>query len=172
MASLMENLLSILEQEDKEYQVLLELSQKKTSVIIGGDVTELQKITEVEQGIIEKLHNLELKREEYTKDIANVINKDVEELKLDNLIKMLEKTPDEQKRLAAVSDRLRETIASMRLVNEHNRELLEGAMELVEFDLNILTAMRSAPQSANYNKGAYNTGSPLGTGLGSFDARQ
>lgn len=172
MASLMENLLTILEQENTEYQVLLELSRKKTSVIVGARVEELREITEIEQGIIEKLHNLELKREEYTADIANVINKDVEELKLDNLIRMLEKSPKEQKRLARISDELRDTIAQMRTVNAHNKELLDGAMEMVEFDLNILTAMRSAPQSANYNKGAYNTGSPLGSGMGSFDARQ
>lgn len=172
MASLMENLLSVLEQEEGQYRVLLELSRRKTPVIVGGDIGELQKITDEEQGIIEVLHNLELKRGEYIKDIANVINKDVEELKLDNLIKMLAKSPEEQKRLSEITDRLRDVVSHMREVNAHNKTLLEGAMELVEFDLNIFQAMHSAPQSANYNKGAYNTGSPLGGGSGAFDARQ
>ena len=38
--------------------------------------------------------------------------------------------------------------------------------------LNLLTAMRTAPTTANYNKGAYNTGSVIGTGNHGFDAKQ
>ena len=42
MASLMENLIEVLGQECKEYEGLLSLSQKKTQVIAGGNLDELQ----------------------------------------------------------------------------------------------------------------------------------
>lgn len=172
MASLIENLISVLEQENSEYETLLELSRKKTPVIIRGDITELQKITDEEQNIIGRIHQLDGKREESIRDIANVINKDVEKLKLENLIQMLEKSPKEQKLLSLVHDKLHVTLSQMKNVNEQNRELLTSALEMVEFDLNLLQSARRAPETANYNKGAYNAGSVIGTNIGSFDAKQ
>ena len=136
MASLIENLISVLEQENSEYEVLLELSRKKTPVIVKGDIERLQEITDEEQNIIDRIHALEGKREEHIHDIANVINKDVEQMKLENLIRLLEKSPKEQKKLSEIHDRLRQTLSQMKNVNEHNRMLLAGALELVEFDIN------------------------------------
>lgn len=172
MASLIENLISVLEQENSEYEMLLELSRKKTPVIVQGDIVRLQEITDEEQNVIDRIAHLDAKRMEHTKDIANVINKDVEELKLDNLIQMLGRSPAEQKRLAEVHERLKSTLGQMRDANSQNRELLTSALEMVDFDLNLLQAMRKAPETANYTKGAYNDGSVIGTNAGSFDARQ
>lgn len=172
MASLIENLISVLEQENSEYEILLELSRKKTPVIIKGDIERLQEITDEEQNVIDRISHLEKKREEHIHDIADVINKDVELLKLENLVRMLEKSPKEQKRLSEVHDKLRVTLSQMRNVNAQNKELLEEALGMVEFDLNLLQAMKRAPETANYNKGAYSAGSVIGSNSGSFDARQ
>ncbi len=43
---------------------------------------------------------------------------------------------------------------------------------MVNFDLNLVQAMRTAPETANYNRGAYNTGSVMGNANGYFDAKQ
>lgn len=171
MASLIENLITILEQESSEYEQLLGLSMKKTPVIVAGDLTKLQQITDEEQIVVGRINHLDGKRNEVIKDIANVMNKDVDTLKLVNLIEMLGSRPQESKRLAAVHDKLREVVGNMKRVNEHNRELIANAMELVEFDMNMLQAMKSAPETANYNKGAYNAGSLMGTDRGGFDAK-
>lgn len=172
MASLVENLISVLEQENAEYEVLLELSRKKTPVIVQGDIVRLQEITDEEQNIIDRIHNLETKREEHVRDIADVINRDVGELKLENLIRILEKSPNEQRALSEVHDKLRSTLSQMQDINAQNRELLMGALEMVEFDLNLLQSMRRAPETANYNRGAYNAGNIMGTDGGRFDAKQ
>ena len=55
MASLMENLIDVLNKESSEYEVLLGLSQKKTPVIIAGDLEALQQITDDEQRIVTKV---------------------------------------------------------------------------------------------------------------------
>ena len=52
MASLMENLIEVLEQESNEYKGLLSLSQKKAPVIVSGNLEELQKITDDEQIVV------------------------------------------------------------------------------------------------------------------------
>lgn len=172
MASLMENLLEVLDQESTEYEGLVELSQKKTPFIVSGDLENLQKITDDEQIIVSRLHNLERKREEVTADIANVLNRDVETLKLANLIEMLNGRPEEQAKLAEVHDRLRNAVHALQRTNEQNKELLTNALEMVEFEMNLVQAMKAAPETANYTKGAYSAGDTMGVVSGGFDAKQ
>ena len=145
---------------------------KKTSIIVDGDLEKLQKITDEEQIVVARINHLDAKREEVTKDIANVLNKDVTKLKLADLINMLSQRPVEQNQLAAAHDRLKEVVGQMKRINEQNRDLIQSSLEMVEFDLNLIHSMKSAPQTANYNKGAYNSGYVMGTGRGRFDAKQ
>lgn len=172
MASLMENLIEVLNLESKGYEELLQLSQKKTPIIISGDLANLQKITDEEQELVSRINNLDKKRVEVTADIANVLNKDVATLKLDNLVDMLEARPAEQQVLAKAHDRLQTVVHNLQQVNEHNRELLKNALEMVEFEMNILNATKTAPETANYNRGAYNAGDTIGVNSRGFDAKQ
>lgn len=172
MASLMENLIEVLDKESREYESLLELSMKKTPVIITGNLEELAKITEEEQIVVGKITHLDRKREELFADIANVINKDVKTLMLADLISMLEPRPAEQQKLAKVHDRLKAAVHEVERVNGQNRTLIQNALEMVEFEMNVLQSMKTAPETANYDRGAYNTGSQMGVDAGGFDARQ
>ncbi len=172
MASLMENLIEVLEQESAEYERLLELSQKKKPFIIGGNLEELQTVTDDEQNVVSRIHNLEKKRVEVTADIANVLNRDVEMLKLTNLIEMMASRPEEQARLASVHDRLQSAVHALQRTNEQNRELLTNALDMVEFELNLVQSMRGAPETANYTKGAYSSGDTMGVVNSGFDAKQ
>ena len=172
MASLMEDLISILEQEDSLYEDLLKLSMSKTPVLISGDLEALSRITEDEQEIVNKVNALDKKREEGMKDIANVIGKDVKTLKLTDLIDVLRSRPAEQNRLAAIYDKLSDTIGQMKRTNEQNRELIESSLEMVQFDMNVLQAYKAAPETANYSKNALNSGAYMGNTKGGFDAKQ
>ena len=172
MASLMEELIDCLEHEVKEFEQLLTISQKKTPIIVNNKIAELEKITDEEQIIVSRITGLETKRETVTKDIAEVINKDVEELQLTTLIELMSNQPAERKRLSDVHDKLSSTVKQLRQVNENNAELIKHALEMVNFDLSIVTSMRQAPETANYSRGAMNTGSMLGGSSGGFDAKQ
>lgn len=171
MASLIENLISILEQESAEYETLLGLSQKKAPVIVAGDLQQLEQITDEEQLVASRITNLDHQREAVIKDIANVTNKDVESLKLANIIEMLANRPQESKKLAEIHDKLKTVVGNMQRVNEQNRELIAHSLEMVEFDMNLLQAMKAAPETANYNKGAYSAGDVMGAGPSGFDAK-
>ena len=172
MASLMEDLISILEQEDSLYEDLLKLSMSKTPVLISGDLEALSRITEDEQEIVNKVNALDKKREEGMKDIANVLGKDVKTLKLTDLIDVLRSRPAEQNRLAAIYDKLSDTRGQMKRTNEQNRELIESSLEMVQFDMNVLQAYKAAPETANYSKNALNSGAYMGNTKGGFDAKQ
>ena len=168
----MEDLISILEQEDSLYEDLLKLSMSKTPVLISGDLEALSRITEDEQEIVNKVNALDKKREEGMKDIANVLGKDVKTLKLTDLIDVLRSRPAEQNRLAAIYDKLSDTIGQMKRTNEQNRELIESSLEMVQFDMNVLQAYKAAPETANYSKNALNSGAYMGNTKGVFDAKQ
>ncbi len=105
-------------------------------------------------------------------DIANVVNRDVEDLILTNIIQMLEPRPVEQQKLAKVHDRLKAVVHKVRQVNEQNKELILSALEMIEFDINMFQALKTAPETANYNKGAYSAGSVIGVQRSGFDAKQ
>ncbi|MCM1568327.1 MAG: flagellar protein FlgN [Roseburia sp.] len=172
MASLMENLIDVLNKESSEYEGLLGLSGRKTPVIVSGNLEDLQKITDEEQELVSRITNLEKKRTEITADIANVLNKDVTTLKLSDLIAMLAERPAEQKALADVHDKLRQAVHGLKRINEQNKELLDDALEMIEFETNMLQAMKAAPETANYNRGACTAGGTMGVSAGGFDAKQ
>ena len=69
MASLMDNLVEVLEQENNWYEQLVELSKDKKQAIINGDVQTLEHITEQEQEISSALRNLDIKRDAVLKDM-------------------------------------------------------------------------------------------------------
>ncbi len=170
MASLMENLLTVLEQENTEYQRLEMLSQKKRQIIIDADISGLEDITGREQEIASTIRNLENKRQEVINDMAIVLSKDPKDLTITNMIAFLNKQPEEQEKLRHIQSRLRETLERMALINQQNELLLQQAMEMVEFDLTLFKSMRQAPVTANYDKHAYNTGDLLGSS--GFDFQQ
>lgn len=172
MASLMETLIEVLEKENLEYKNLLELSTRKTTVIVSEDLKELTKITDEEQIIVSRINHLDNQRNEAIDDIANVLNKDVTKLKIADLIKMLAARPQEQAKLASVFDELRRNVHTVKRVNEQNRELIESALEMVQFNMQVIQSMNKAPETANYNRGACSTGDVIGTVNKAFDAKQ
>ena len=170
MASLMDNLVEVLEEENTQYKRLVELSKNKKEAIIKADIAELEEITGMEQDISSLLRNLDIRRDAVLKDMADVLGKDFEEMTITRLIGYLEQQPKEQERLSIIRDQILETGNEMQAWNKRNEVLLNQALEMVEFDLTLFKSMRQAPETANYNKDDYNTGDLLG-GSG-FDAKQ
>ena len=172
MASLVETLVDVLDRECSLYEKLLGLSSQKTTIIVKGDLKALAEITDEEQYIIGDIQGLEKERTTAMKDIANVLNMDVNSLKLTDLIQILEKRPVDQKNLAVQRDRIISVADNVRRVNGQNQELLKSSLEMVQFEMNIIQAAKTAPQTANYSKAADTTGECLGYTSGGFDAKQ
>lgn len=168
----MENLIDVLDGENTEYEKLVLLSESKTSAIVAGDIESLGKIMEEEQDIVGRIQGMEKKRDRFLADIANVVNRDVETLKLIDLIQMLESMPDQKQRLVDVQKQLRITIDKLKEANSRNQMLLAERLDMVNFNLDMIRAMKSAPQTANYSKDAYTNGQSLGILHGGFDAKQ
>jgi hypothetical protein len=86
------------------------------------------------------------------------------------MIDLLDSQPQEQQALTKARDILVEAASKVQFANQQNYILLQQALEMVEFDLTLFKSLKQAPETANYDKNAYNTGSLLGSG--SFDTSQ
>ena len=172
MASLMENLVQVLDRECTLYEQLLGLSSRKTAIIVSGDLKALAEITDEEQCVVAKIQRLEKERIVAMENIASVLNTDVNSLKLTDLITILEKRPQDQKNLAVQKDRLVGVLGNVKRVNGQNQELLISSLEMVRFEMNIIQSSKRAPQTANYSRALGTTGDCLGYTTGGFDAKQ
>lgn len=169
MASLIEELITVLEEEDTEYKKLTELSTEKTPVIVKGDLDKLKQITALEQERIEVLNHLEKRRTDVVKDIALVLGKNEEELTVRVIVELLDGQPKEQTRLSQVHDSLKQTLDNISRINDMNKNLITSSLEMTEFNINMLKSLYQAPEVGNYGKDACNTESSIGYGV--FDAR-
>lgn len=169
MASLIDELIEVLDRENDEYEMLLNLSKEKTGKIIENNLTELQYIVAQEQGHVEKLNQLEQKREEVVKSIAVVLNKDVSILTVKHIVELLKGQKTEQRKLSIVHDKLRSTLNDMVVVNDMNQSLIKESLEMLEFNMNLMNNIYQGPEVANYSKDAYNVEMGGSTG---FDTKQ
>lgn len=172
VASLVEELIGVLKEEEKIYRSLAEQGEKKRQVIIDADIQELDKITDIEQSAGDDLLAMSNKQISLLGDIANVLGRsdDEDKMTVTKLIGYLGSQPDIQAELTAARDNLLNAASELEKINDLNSQLLAQAMELAEFDITLFKSMRQAPETANYNKNAYNTGDILGSS--GFDAKQ
>ena len=148
----------------------MELSESLREALIASDVPAVERLTADQEEVSNGIQSLESRRTRIMNDIAVVLNKKPEELKVSMLEQSLAGQPALQERLAAVRTELKQTMDELKRINHTNQALLRQSMELLEFDLNLFRSMRQAPETANYNKSAVNTGDLLGSR--GFDAKQ
>lgn len=171
MASLIEELITVLKAEEEVYKQLLPMVEQKTQIIIRNDLTALQKITEQEQLAIERVTSLEHKRDEVIVNMGVVLSRNPRTLTLKKLIELLERQPKEQKELAVLHDSLTTILKKLSDANLRNQSLIEQSLEMIEFNMNLIQSTRMSPGSGNYTKNAYEKDAPVGQ-TGMFDARQ
>ena len=156
MASLVEDLLDVMQRETENYEKLYELAEQKRQGIIHRDLEVMEQNSAKESDVASELKNLESKRVRILKDMSVVLGKDEEDktLTVTEVILLLDKQKAEQDALTKARDHLVKAATHMQFMNEQNAILLNQAMEMVEFDLTLFKSMRQAPETANYDKNA------------------
>jgi flagellar biosynthesis/type III secretory pathway chaperone len=154
VASLIDELISILEKEYELYQQLIPIADEKTQVIVKNDLTSLQVITGKEQSAIDKINALEHKREAVMVHIRTVINRKTGDFNLGTLIGLMEKQPKEQKALSIIHDNLKSTIQRLVEINNRNKHLIKQSLEMIEFNMNFIQSTRMSPGNNTYTRGA------------------
>ncbi len=171
MASLMEELVETLNREEQLYADLIPIQEDKLRAIVANDLAAIGRLSDEEQKLVDEVGVLETKRIRIANDIATVLGKPPGAMKLENMIDALKNQPKEQKILQELHDRLRRTISRLQDLNIRNKELLNQAMEMVEFNMNVIRSTRMSSGSSNYSSNAAQVDVP-DIEAGTFDAKQ
>ncbi|MCL2015843.1 MAG: flagellar protein FlgN [Defluviitaleaceae bacterium] len=146
MAGIIESLLDTLGEQTNRYEELLGLSKEKRDVIIANDIENLQKINHLENILISQNQKLEKKRQAIVADMAIVLNQKEKDLTLPKLIELMQDQPNERTALESARNRIKSIMDELREMNQLNGQLIQNALEFVEFESNLLkSASGNAP---------------------------
>lgn len=171
MASLIENLITVLEEESNLYDTLTKESMNKTPAIVANDLKRLEEANSKEQQIVDQITAVAHRRDEALKEIATVLGKDANTITVSEIIVAMEKQPEFQHPLTVLRDKMVKQVDNLRQVSLHNQELLKEALEMTEYSINLVQSLNQAPETANYSGSGY-SGSTLGSSRSSFDTKQ
>ena len=73
--------------------------------------------------------------------------------------------------MGVVHDRLKKTVLQLQQVNNQNKELLKEAIDMVEFNMNVIRSTRMSSGSSNYSSDAAEVAG-MAPQHGMFDAKQ
>lgn len=146
MDCLVNELISVLEQEIGLYEEILKVSKDKTSIIVEGKVNELEKIVKVEQTLILQVSKVENQREILINKISKVINRKPDEVNLTVLIENTNKEPGAK--LKEQQEILGSFMKELGSVNQLNSQLIRSSLDYINFSLNLFANAEN--QDNNY----------------------
>lgn len=146
----------IMEQMIDLHHALLELSERKKSVLIRNDVDQLTQITARETKLIKQLSELEQQRISAVNDFfaAKGIRTPVH-VTVSGLVRFVIKA-EEKEKLTEVRDRLMSVIRKLKEANDLNRQLIQQSLEYIEYSVDIIAgapeqeAVYHNPKQQNY----------------------
>ena len=140
-------LIKIMKEQLEAYKELLNLAEKKSDVLVKGDVKLLGEITETEQQFIVVLGSLEEKRTKLIDKIATAYQKDFSEAEPDFLKNVLD--GEESKAMSAIQDEFKSVLEELEVKNSRNEELIKSALDYIDFSIKLLT--NAGEGKANYD---------------------
>lgn len=152
MASLIEELIQVLEDETGCYEALVAMADNKKDVIISGDVPSLQDMVKHEQDLAGRILRSEKKRQELISDIALVTNQDERTLTVMRLVELLKGQEFIADKLQQAAMNLMDVVEEMKAANDLNQKLIEQSLEFVDFTMNAIQSAKSPVNQNNYNQ--------------------
>lgn len=148
MSENIEELYNILSEEYELYQKLNKTASEKNEAIVENEIDDLAEVVENEDEFLKKIEELEEKRTKIIVDLAEKYDlKD--DFQYSNLINNFPE--DWQDKFSEIRKKLLEVIDEIHEKNEENTMLLDEAIKLNNFSLNMLSKAVS-PENGTYNK--------------------
>jgi len=137
MEKLLTDILDSLEQEKEIYKELIDLSTRKTDIILKKKVDVLDKLVDLEQELVEHIKKLELDRQELVEELAKVKDVEANTITLSKLIEWSE--GDLRLKFENIQEEFTRIIDRLRHLNEINAKLIRTNLEYIDFALSLVT---------------------------------
>lgn len=148
------NLCEVLQDELDLYKEIESIADKKTDILVDGDIDLLQEITKIEQDIIVKLGKLEDERVNLIEELSEDLKIDIDKITAKYLIEHISDTKS-KKRLSNIYDKMKQVLIKIDDKNKTNANLIESALEYINFSIDLLTDVGS--NETNYGANGQNT---------------
>ncbi len=135
MASLIEELIDTLDEQNKIYETLLEIASKKKVAIIENNISNLQEVVAQENTIVGRSIRLDKKRIELFNDMGTVLNK--KNMTLSDIIEAI-KGQEEEKRLLEIKEKAEDILPKLKNLNDQNQELIQISMDYIDYSVNLI----------------------------------
>ena len=153
MDNLINELITVLDQEARVYENILRMSKNKTNIIVEGKVVELDNIVKLEQSLVLQMGRLEKLREELVEKLAGEIGIKPLEVTISELMKHI--NSERAQRLKACQDKLSTTVNELKDTNGINAKLIQNSLDYINFSINLIATADVG--NNNYgNKGQVN----------------
>lgn len=126
---------SNLKQQITIYRRLAELEQEKQRALVDNVIEKIENITAQEEKILLEVGSLEEERLDWAEFFAKETGKSEEEIYLSDLVNSF---PE----LEPIHSELEKVIDELRHLNEVNTKLLQNAVNIVNFSMNLLMSDR------------------------------
>lgn len=136
-------LLDILQSQINIYREMFSLSLEKTSVLIKGNIAELERITKREESLIMRVGRLEEQRQVLHSALAAQFALSPDEMSSSELVNRV----DEPYKLKFQKkfDEIKDVLSQISQVNNGNADLINNSLDFVNFSLNLLTSHSTTP---------------------------
>lgn len=152
---LINELINVLNQENRVYDSILKISKSKTNVIVEGKVSELENMVKLEQSLVLQMGRLENMREKIAEQIAEQLNLKPSEITISELLKHLESGKGQE--LKICQEVLGTTIKELKDTNDLNSKLIRNSLDFINFSINLVASVDTGTN--NYgNTGQVNDG--------------
>lgn len=148
MSENIEELYNILNKEHELYEKLNKTASKKNEAIVENEIDDLADVVENEDELLKKIEGLEEKRTKIIVDLAKKYDLE-DDFQYSNLINNFPEKWQDQ--FSEIREKLLEVIDEIHEKNEENNMLLDEAIKLNNFSLNMLSKAVS-PENGTYNK--------------------
>ena len=143
-----ENLINTMEKLLKLHQSLLELSTKKTDIVIKGDMDALKQILKDEQAHIAAIGKFESERQKFVEAILPEMDKP----SVTDCIEVVDSMKKDT--LSHLRAELLDTISKIKDKNELNQQMIHQSLQFVHFTMNLVVPQ---PMEFNYGPPSGNT---------------
>jgi flagellar biosynthesis/type III secretory pathway chaperone len=134
---------SLLSEIADEYVKMIGLAEEKREALIHVKVAEVNKLIVREESLIKKIGALEKRRIALVNRLAGENGWSQEKIKLLDLV---EKAPAEvSASIKEVGQRLADVVMRIALLNGINNNLIKQAMQIIDYNINILSNARALP---------------------------
>ncbi|NMD69080.1 flagellar protein FlgN [Bacillus sp. DNRA2] len=133
----LKKLIDILDSMVDAHKHLLELTQEKRAILIGGDLQNLMQITHRENSIASEIEKLEIQRKQFVEEYLTTKGYTGTSFTLEEIIKRLNEASIEAT-LTTIGKQLRSIVQEISTVNKGNQQLIETSLAFLQYSINLL----------------------------------